>query len=91
MEEKEYKEIDWSVTIKKVENGYVVTPSSTADGHRTTVFEDKDYPDNEARVEQETIREVMWYLLDYFNVQNDKHYNNDAGQFINIQVTGDEE
>jgi len=89
MEEKEYKEIDWSINIKKVENGYVVTPSSTADGHRTAVFEDKedDYPNNEARVEQETMREVMWYLLDYFAVFNDKH----KEQFIDIKITGDEE
>ena len=90
MEEyEEYKEWDWSINIKKVENGYIVTPSSTADGHRTTVFEDKedDFPDNETRVDQETMREVFWFIQDYFAVHNDKHANDGKGQYMTIKIT----
>ena len=91
--EDEYKEFDWSLNIKKVQNGFIVTPTSLSDGHATTVFEDKedDFDYNETKVDQVTMREVMWYILDYFAVRNDKHANNGRGQYLKITIDGDEE
>jgi len=91
--EDEYKEFDWSINVKKVQNGYIVTPSSNSDGHRVMVFEDveDDFDYNETKVDQETMRKVMWYLLDYFAVRNDKHANNGDGQYLKIIIDGDDE
>ncbi len=88
--EEEYKETDWSVTVKKVENGYVIAPSSTADGYRSSVVEENaDY--DELRAEQDALRNVFHYLSNYFNVNNIKHENDGEGQYLDITVTGDEE
>jgi len=37
------------------------------------------------------LREVFYILRDYYNVNNNKHWNNGEGQYMDITITGDEQ
>lgn len=77
------------LTIKRVGNGYVITPYEiTPFSQDVGVVEIPDL-ENEDKAEQLALREVIYYMREYFNVNNNKHWNNGEGQFMDISITGD--
>jgi len=79
----------FDLRIKKVDNGYSVSYfDNDNEGDiitRIVVFEDVE-DDNEIKSEQLTIQKLFYFMLEHFNINNDKH--ND--QYISIEVTDNE-
>jgi len=83
--------MNWEMNIEKVTNGYVLKYyDEETEQNKTLVIEYKDTK-SDTKMEQLTIREVFYQLLEYFAVYNDKHANNGEGQYLTIKVTGDED
>jgi len=74
--------MNWNMNIRKVNGGYILEPND----ENPIVVEEKEY-DNEARVDQEAIRNVFYHMMTHFAVNNDKHAYEGEGQFITIEVS----
>jgi len=67
----------WSITIEKVDNGYIVQPHD--EESNINVFEIKE---DDLKSEMKTMQDVLYHLKEYFAVYNDKH----KGLYLNIDV-----
>ncbi len=78
--------MNWNLNIEKVNNGYIVKHKSDNDDDYTvtSIFEefDNDFMTDEHKIEFETAERMLWYILEYFGVNNSKHYN----YGINVEV-----
>lgn len=75
--------------IEEAINGYIVSYYSPEQNASVKQVVTKKDTDNPTRDEQEALREVFYILRDYFNVGNDKHWNNGEGQYMDITLSSD--
>ncbi len=80
---------EWSIKITKVSNGYFIEPIGAEGYMDPIVVEEEELTHeeyNESRVDQVSIREVFYHMMEHFNINNDKHAYEGKGQFIKIEV-----
>lgn len=90
---------DWSIIIKKAENGYItqyLEEVGERDGEpiynkERFVFERKDTVtfDEDRKSELEAMKELLWFISSYFGVYHNKHSKYNLS--IKIEKNGEDE
>jgi len=75
--------VRYSINIERVDNGYTLTPHPDCEGGRWVVEDIED--DSEVKSEQLTMKQLLHQVINFFNVNNDKHNE----QYLEVKVSNE--